>query len=92
MTATRSIDLEAVWTMYGATGDSITPATQINSTYLAADRSPQSFSHTSAGWFANPGASSWGPKIKANLFGDGIGMGATSFQLGDEVPQLRHSK
>src|SRR6185436_18999879 len=52
------------------------PITSKFLSYFRQDRSP------------TPGASSWGPKIKANLFGDGIGMGATSFQLGDEVPQL----
>jgi hypothetical protein len=44
--------------------------------YFRADKSP------------TPANTSWGPKIKANLFGDGFGMGATSFALGAEVPEL----
>src|SRR5207245_8719519 len=34
------------------------------------------------------GRTSWGPKIKANLFGDGAGMGATAFDLGIELPEF----
>lgn len=34
------------------------------------------------------GYTAWGPKIKANPFGPGIGMGAVAFSLGVEVPEL----
>ncbi|MCW5556436.1 MAG: hypothetical protein KIT22_01095 [Verrucomicrobiae bacterium] len=84
-------DLEAVWTLFGPDGTPLTQDTEISSvdplfagqvitskflSYFRADGSP------------TPGYTSWGPKIKANLFGDGIGMGATSFALADEVPEL----
>ena len=82
-------DFEAVWTIIKPNGDFVTPMTTINSTfvpggpidtrflaYFRADGSPVS------GW------TSWGPKIKANLFGPGLGMGATSFGLGAEVPEF----
>jgi hypothetical protein len=36
-----------------------------------------------------PGIYSWGPKIKANLFGDGLGMGAVAYDpIGSEIPYL----
>ncbi len=83
------LDFEAVWTLLSSNGDLLTPMTEINSSaidggpistrflaYFRADGSPIS------GW------TSWGPKIKANLFGDGVGMGATSFALGAEVSEF----
>src|SRR5207253_10725971 len=30
----------------------------------------------------------WGPQLQANLFSAGFGMGATAFEIGDEVPAL----
>ncbi|MDA1272910.1 MAG: hypothetical protein O2960_02495 [Verrucomicrobia bacterium] len=85
------IDFEAVWTLFSPSGTWLTPDTQIKSqdpafagetitskylSYFRADKSPVA------------GRTSWGPKIKANIFGDGIGMGATSFELGLEIPEL----
>ena len=86
-TATPLLDLEAVWTIYDSAGIPVTTNTEMKAlsvpdagtvtsrflSYFRADKSPV------------PGATSWGPKIKANLFGDGLGMGATSFLLGEEV-------
>ncbi|MBM3847433.1 MAG: hypothetical protein FJ405_14270 [Verrucomicrobia bacterium] len=82
-------DYEAVWTLRDKAGAAlITPAniptldpekTPIESAYRAFYRADNSLV---SGWTA------WGPKIKANLFGDGIGMGATAFALGIEVPEM----
>ncbi|HOJ61018.1 MAG TPA: hypothetical protein PK878_12090 [bacterium] len=79
-------DLEAVWTMFDGNGVSITPDTVVSvgsqtmtTKFLAFFRSDGS---------AVAGATAWGPKIKANLFGDGVGMGATAFSLGEEIAEL----
>ncbi len=79
-------DLEAVWTLFDSTGKWITPETTVSgdgqtgtSRFLAYFRSDGS---------AVTGYTAWGPKIKANLFGDGIGMGATAFSLGLEIAEL----
>ncbi|MEW6238016.1 MAG: hypothetical protein AB1656_21720 [Candidatus Omnitrophota bacterium] len=79
-------DLEAVWTMFDGAGQWITPETTVKgedqtgpSKFLAYFRSDGS---------AVSGYTAWGPKIKANLFGDGVGMGATAFSLGLEIPEL----
>lgn len=84
-------DFEAIWTLFGPDGTRLTPEADIKSVqpefagqtlpskyraYFRADKSPV------------PGRTSWGPKIKANLFGDGLGMGATSFELDLEVAEL----
>ncbi len=81
-------DLQATWTLLDGTSQPLTPLTDISSidpafagltvnsrflSYFRADKSP------------TPARTSWGPKIKANPFGDGIGMGATSFELAKEV-------
>ncbi len=82
-------DLEATWTLVDGQNQPLTPLTDltsidpafagqtVNSRFLSffrADKSP------------TPARTSWGPKIKANPFGDGVGMGATSFELALEVP------
>ncbi|MFB3785026.1 MAG: hypothetical protein ACE15F_01515 [bacterium] len=79
-------DLEAVWTLFDANGTSITPDTTVSAggqtlttKFLAFFRADGS---------AVAGSTAWGPKIKANLFGDGLGMGATAFGLGEEVAEL----
>lgn len=80
-------DLESVWTLYSPGGGSITPDTEqkslqggsVTSKFLSYFRKDKT---------AIPGRTSWGPKIKANPFGDGIGMGATSFELGLEIPEF----
>lgn len=84
-------DLQATWTLLDGQGQPLISPVDIVSTdpnfagftvnsrflsYFRADKSP------------TPARTSWGPKIKANPFGDGIGMGATSFELAREVPAL----
>lgn len=80
-------DLEAVWTLYSGGGVSITPDTTITS-LAGGELTSKYLSYFRADKSAVPGNTSWGPKIKANLFGEGFGMGATSYALGDEVPEL----
>ena len=83
------MDLEAVWTMFDSAGTSITPDTKITAVQLPGQSLTNKFlSYFRSDGSALPGASSWGPKIHANLFGDGVGMGATSFGLGEEVTEL----
>lgn len=84
-------DIEAVWTLYSDTGVSLTPDTEISS--VSAEFAGQSLTSKFLSFFrkdgtATPGYISWGPKIKANLFGDGFGMGASAFKLGSEVPEF----
>jgi hypothetical protein len=84
-------DLEAVWTLYNTSGAPLTADTEM------AAKNPDFAGQTVTSKFLSyfrkdkspvPGRTSWGPKIKANLFGGGFGMGATSFELGVEVPEL----
>ncbi len=83
-------DIEAVWTMLDSTGVSITPDTL--TTCVAPDTAGSAttkfLSYFRADGSAVGGGQSWGPKIKANLYGDGVGMGAISWQLDLEVPAL----
>ena len=80
-------DLEAVWTLYDSAGVPVTTNTEMHAVSIpdAGTVSSRFMSYFRADKSAVPGATSWGPKIKANLFGDGLGMGATSFLLGEEV-------
>jgi hypothetical protein len=84
-------DLEAVWTLYNSSGVSITPATTIttlNPEFAGETLTSKLLSYFRKDGSAVSGRTSWGPKIKANPFGNGIGMGATSFELGIEVTEL----
>ena len=79
-------DIEAVWTMFDATGKSITPATKIDSFALGVSVTNNYLSFFRPNGTPTPGYVSWGPKIHANLFGSGIGMGAIAMDgLGAEI-------
>ncbi|HZO53212.1 MAG TPA: hypothetical protein VFB63_10865, partial [Bryobacteraceae bacterium] len=85
----------AVWTLLDSTGAKIIPSTTITNTpHPPAEYMTQnSMNSTYRAYFRSdgtptPGNTAWGPKIKANRFGDGIGMGATAYYLGFEVPEL----
>mgnify|MGYP006967017177 FL=1 len=85
-------DLRAVWTLLDPAGQSITPVTRITSSqaaYTGQVRSNRFLSYFRADDSATPGFTSWGPKIKANLFGSGLGMGASSYELGLEVTEFQ---
>ena len=84
-------DLEAVWTLFNPSGASITPdtlITSVNPEFAGQTVTSKFLSYFRTDGSAVSGRTSWGPKIKANLFGDGIGMGGTSFELGLEVAEL----
>ncbi|MDB6040590.1 MAG: hypothetical protein JWM99_4431 [Verrucomicrobiales bacterium] len=81
-------DFEAVWTLYNSSGSPLLPDTEMHSVALNASVTTKFFSYFRADNSPVPGITSWGAKIKADLFGDGIGMGATSYGLGDEVPEF----
>ncbi len=84
-------DLEAVWTLFTREGTQLTPDTEItslNPSYAGQKLTSKFLSYFRSNGIAISGRTSWGPKIKANLFGDGIGMGATSFELGIELTQF----
>ena len=84
-------DLQATWTLFNIQSQPIIEPTEIKSidpafagqtvtsrflSYFRADKTP------------TPARTGWGPKIQANPFGDGFGMGSTSFELALEVPAL----
>jgi hypothetical protein len=82
-------DLEAVWTMFDSGGVWITPMTTITALELPGQSLTNQFlSYFRSDGSATPGGTSWGAKIHANLFGDGLGMGASSFLLGEEVKEF----
>ena len=81
-------DQEGVWTMYDASGTSITPDVLTTSLFLNDSLTSHFLSYFRADKSPVFGGTSWGPKIKANLFGDGVAMGAVSYGLGEEVVQF----
>jgi len=80
--------LSATWTMFDSQGNSITPKTQIYSEYFTdAEGVLMAFTNNYLGFFrtylgpssnAIMPAATLGPKVHANLFGAGIGMGAAA--------------
>jgi hypothetical protein len=81
-------DFEAVWTLYSPSGNALITATNMHSVALSSDVTSKFLSYFRSDGSPVPGITSWGPKIKANPFGDGMGMGATSYGLGFEVPEF----
>ena len=71
-------DIESVWTMFDANGNWLTPDTKISSISLGLNVTNKYLSFIRPDNSAAPGYISWGPHIHANLFGDGIGHGASS--------------
>lgn len=81
-------DFEAVWTLFDSAGVSLTPNTTVNSVYLGESISTKYLAYFRADGSAVFGGAAWGPKIKANAFGDGFGMGGTAYGLSLEVPEF----
>jgi len=84
-------DQEAVWTLYSPAGKSLIAAKTMTS--IDPDYVGQTFSSSFLSYFRKDGSAvsgrtAWGPKVKANLFGNGFGMGATAFDLGKEVAEM----
>lgn len=84
-------DLEATWTLFNSQSQPLIEPVEIKSidpafagmtvtsrflSYFRADKTP------------TPARTGWGPKVQANPFGDGFGMGSTAFELALEVPAL----
>ena len=85
------MDWEGVWMLFDPAGKAITGDLEMKS--LDPALAGQTVTTKYRAYFRKDGSpvsgnTSWGPKIKANLFGDGIGMGATSYALGLEVPEF----
>jgi len=84
-----TIDLESAWTMYNSSGVQVTTnqtLTSVNDSSITLDtRFLSLFRSDGSGVYDG---TSWGPKIKANLFGGGVGMGCSSFFISDEVSEF----
>jgi hypothetical protein len=81
-------DFESVWTLYDPAGNAITTNVDITSldpAYVGTTINSKFMSYFRADKSPTPGRTAWGPKIKASLFDGGIGMGASSWDLGKEV-------
>src|SRR5205085_6649722 len=84
-------DYEGAWALYDPAGtllnqsadvatlNPVAPGATINTVY-------RSFFRTDGSPI--PHYTAWGPKVKSNPYGAGIGMGATAFDLGIEVPEM----
>jgi len=84
-------DLGAVWTLFDRDSKPITPETTITSVdpaFAGQTLTSRFLSYFRKDGSAVSGRTGWGPKIKSNLFGDGLGMGSTSFDLGLEVVEF----
>jgi hypothetical protein len=84
-------DTEAAWMLYSPDGVLLNQAVDITTLNPAAPGATINSVYRSffrANGDPTPHYTAWGPKIKANLFGAGLGMGATAFDLGIEVPEL----
>ena len=79
----------AAWTLYNRDGTRLTPEITVSSTNPElASQPPTSIDTYYRAFFRadgspTPARTAWGPKIKANPFGTGFGMGATSYAVRD---------
>ena len=78
-------DREAIWTMYDSGGSLLIQPTLLTSLSLPGSETNIFLSYFRPDGSAVWDGTSWGPKIKANLFGPGTGMAANSYGLGEEV-------
>lgn len=82
-------DYRGVWMLFDPNGSLLTPEAAIPSLVTP---SVNIFSRYRAFFRQNesptPANTAYGPIIKANLFGDGLGFGATAFSLGLEIAEL----
>ncbi len=78
-------DREAQWTIYDSGGVLLTRPTLLTSLSLPGSETNIFLSYFRPDGSAVWNGTSWGPKIKANLFGPGAGMAANSYGLGEEV-------
>lgn len=87
-------DTESMWTLADPNGNLITPPTVVsNRSLLGALSDYQVTTNIFLSYYRSdntsiPGYTGWGPKVKANRFGNGIGMGAMPWEIGLEIPEL----
>jgi hypothetical protein len=84
-------DNEAAWMLFGPDGALLTQPVEITAQYV--DIAGQTITSPYRSFFRADGSptphyTSWGPKIKANPYGTGIGMGATAFAIHYEIPEM----
>lgn len=82
---------EAVWTLYDKDGNRLTSPIPLAST--GGETLGQQIVAPFRAFFrsdgsAVPGHTAFAPKVKANLFGPGLGFAATAYHLGHEIPEL----
>ena len=84
-----------VWTLLDSNGNMITPMTvqtnrdtngDIDSLQITTNRYLSYFRSDNTPTPPFPGG--WGPKVRANRFGNGMGMGSMPWAIGLEVPEL----
>lgn len=83
--------LGATWTLIDTLGEWVTPETEIvarHPDYAGATAYRRFLSFFRPDGSPTPGTGMWGPKIKANPFGDGFGMGVTGWAVADEIHEL----
>lgn len=83
--------LGATWTLINSLGEWVTPETEIvarHPDYAGATAYRRFLSFFRPDGSPTPGTGMWGPKIKANPFGDGFGMGVTGWAVADEIAEL----
>jgi hypothetical protein len=87
-------DIESVWTLLDPLGQLITPPTVVsNRSTLGGLGTLEAMTNIFLSYYRSdntsiPGYTGWGPRVKANRFGNGIGMGAMPWEIGLEVPEL----
>lgn len=81
----------AAWTLYNRDGTRLTPQISVSSSNAQlASQPPTSIDTYYRAFFRadgtpTPARTAWGPKIKANPFGPGFGMGATAYAVRDPI-------
>ena len=82
-------DFESVWSLFDSNGNLLTPPTVITNFDGTASITNTFLSYFRTNGTPIPGAYAFAPKIKANLFGNGIGMGAVAYDpIGSEIGYL----
>ncbi len=86
------MDLGAIWTLTGPQGDLLINPTQVTS--QDPRYAGQSVECPFLGFFRSDGSPvpayvARDPRVRADQFGSGIGMGATVYDIGGEIPELQ---
>jgi len=81
-------DFESTWSVFSPNGVLLTPQTVITSYVYGVTITNTFLSYFRSDGSATPAFTGFGPKIKANRFGNGMGHGSSTDALGAEVPEL----